>query len=162
MPFVLGVGNGGKLRAARRDPRPQTGPVHVHTRRTLRPITIEMSQVTAGQRTLQKMKLPEAEVKRVNRFQERTEKRIRSTDERQRNVKKPSQKKPFEYDGVTPVREKDRDIKKPQDEKQKPPAKERPKKEKPRVRPVKEKSKKEKPATKEPAKKKPTKRTRKG
>ncbi len=134
---------------------PEAAQVEYHTRRTLRPISIEMSQMTVGQRTLQKMKLPEAELERVSRFQERTEKRIRAKDTpRQREVKKRSGKKPYQDDRIiAPKRDKDGKVIKPREEKKKP--EDRVKKE----RPVKEKPAEKKPIKKRPEKKK---RTRKG
>jgi len=122
-----------KDRSSVKSKAPEASLVEYHTRRTLRPLTIEMSQMTTGQRTL----------------------RIRAKDApRKREVKERPGKKSFEDDRIiAPKRDKDRKVKKPRDEKQKPPEKERVKKE----RPV-----KEKPAEKEPVKKKTTRRKRKG
>lgn len=153
-----------KDRSSVKSKAPEASLVEYHTRRTLRPITIEMTQMTAGQRTLQKMKLPEAEIERVSRFQERTERRIRAKDApRQRGVRERPGRKSFEDDRIiAPKRDKDRKVITPRDEKQKPPAKERPKKEKPMERVKKEQPVKEDPAEKEPARKKTTRRKRKG
>jgi hypothetical protein len=121
--------------------------VEQHTMVSVRPITFDLTDhVTRGDRTVKKITLPDDEARRVSRYREKVEIKIRSADP----PPKPRDDGSYQDDRIFKKREKGKDdVRKPPKERPDRPTKDRPTKKDPTKR---EQKKKLKDGTKKPEK----------